>query len=101
MSAGQTGHMTGQMGHVHGTDGTHTRACPAKVLYVYCFFPQKVIVNYQAVVFFTTPAYLLRREPFFERKSICKSKENGVRTRRAAIVNHSPTLNSLRIFYYV
>ena len=24
MSAGQTGQMTGQMGHVHGTDGTHT-----------------------------------------------------------------------------
>ena len=24
MSTGQTGHMTGQMGHVHGTDGTHT-----------------------------------------------------------------------------
>ena len=41
MSAGQTGHMTGQMGqmgHVHGTDGTHTRGCPAKILYVYwCF----------------------------------------------------------------
>ena len=41
MSAGQTGHMTGQMGHVHGTDGTHTRVCPAKILYVYrLFFPQ-------------------------------------------------------------
>ena len=35
MSAGQ---MTGQMGHVHGTDGTQTRGCPAKILYVYWFF---------------------------------------------------------------
>ena len=38
MSAGQTGHMTGQMGLVHGTDGTHTKGCPAKILYVYWFF---------------------------------------------------------------
>ena len=38
MSAGQTGQMTGQMGHVHGTDGTQTRGCPAKILYVYWFF---------------------------------------------------------------
>ena len=38
MSAGQTGHITGQMGHVHGTDGTHTRGCPTKMFYVYCFF---------------------------------------------------------------
>ena len=38
MSAGQTGQMTGQMGHVHGTDGTYTRGCPAKIFYVYWFF---------------------------------------------------------------
>ena len=38
MSAGQTGQMTGQMGHVHGTDGTQTRGCPARILYVYGFF---------------------------------------------------------------
>ena len=38
MSAGQTGQMTGQMGHVHGTDGTQTRGCPAKILYVCWFF---------------------------------------------------------------
>ena len=38
MSTGQTGHMTGQMGHFHGTDGTHTRGCPAKILYAYWFF---------------------------------------------------------------
>ena len=37
MSAGQTGHMMGQMGHVHGTDGRQTRGCPAKILYV-CWF---------------------------------------------------------------
>ena len=30
MSAGQTGQTTGQMGHVHGTDGTQTRSCPTK-----------------------------------------------------------------------
>ena len=35
---GQTGHITGQMGRVPGTDGTHTRGCPAKILYVYWFF---------------------------------------------------------------
>ena len=29
---------TGQMGHVHGTDGTQTRGCPAKILSVYWFF---------------------------------------------------------------
>ena len=37
MSAGQTGKMTEQMGHVHGTDGIQTRGCPAKILYVYSF----------------------------------------------------------------
>ena len=37
-SAGQTGQMTGQMGHVHGTDGTQTKGRPAKILYVYWFF---------------------------------------------------------------
>ena len=34
MSPGQTGHTTGQMGRVPGTDGTHTRGCPAKILCV-------------------------------------------------------------------
>ena len=38
MSPGQTGHITGQMGRVPGTDGTHTRGCPAKILYVYWSF---------------------------------------------------------------
>ena len=38
MSPGQTGHITGQMGRVPGTDGTRTRGCPAKILYVYWFF---------------------------------------------------------------
>ena len=32
MSPGQTGHITGQMGRV---PGTHTRGCPAKILYVF------------------------------------------------------------------
>ena len=30
MSPGQTGHITGQMGRVPGTDGTHTTGCPPK-----------------------------------------------------------------------
>ena len=38
MSPGQTGHITGHMGRVPGTDGTHTTGCPAKILYVYWFF---------------------------------------------------------------
>ena len=38
MSPGQMGDITGQMGRVPGTDGTHTRGCPAKILYVYWFF---------------------------------------------------------------
>ena len=38
MSPGQTGHITGQMGRVPGTDRTHSRGCPAKILYVYWFF---------------------------------------------------------------
>ena len=42
MSAGQTGHMTGQMGHVHGRDGTHTRGCipPKFFMFIgFFFFP--------------------------------------------------------------
>ena len=38
MSAGQTGQMMGQMGHVHGTDMTQTKGCPAKILDVYWLF---------------------------------------------------------------
>ena len=48
MSPGQTGHITGQMGRVPGTDGTHTSGCPAKILYVYWFFflsPKKGLLN--------------------------------------------------------
>ena len=37
-SAGQTGQMTRQIGHVQGTDGTQNGGCPAKILYVYWFF---------------------------------------------------------------
>ena len=45
---------------------------------------------------FTTPPRLLRREPFFERKHVCKSQENSVRTRCAAIVNQYAIVNLLR-----
>ena len=41
--------------------------------------------------------YLLRRRPFFERKNVCNFQENGVRTRCAAIANHSAIVNSLPV----
>ena len=46
MSAGKTGHMTGQMGHAHGTDRTHTRGCPAKILYVCWLFPCQASLHF-------------------------------------------------------
>ena len=55
------------------------------------------MVNYYAVVFSLRPPNLLRRGPFFERKNVCNSQENGVRTRRAAIVNHPAILKVLRV----
>ena len=55
------------------------------------------IVNYYAVVFLLRPPNLLRRGPFFERKNVCNSQENGVRTRCAAIVNHPAVLKILRV----
>ena len=40
MSPGQTGHITGQMGRVPGTDGTHTRDVPPKFfMFIGFFFP--------------------------------------------------------------
>ena len=42
------------------------------------------------------PDLLLRRERFFERKNVCDSEENGVRTRCAAIVNRYAIVNLLR-----
>ena len=55
------------------------------------------VVNYYAVYsVFTTPPDLLRWEPFFERKNVCNSQENGVHTRCAAIVNHHAIANALR-----
>ena len=55
------------------------------------------IVNYYAVVFLLRPPNLLRRGPFFERKTICNSQENGVRPRCAAIVNHPAVLKILHV----
>ena len=48
---------------------------------------------------FTTPppSFFLRRGPFFESNNVCNSQENGVRTRCAAIANHSVIVNSLCI----
>ena len=42
--------------------------------------------------FWTTPPYLLR---FFWEENVCKNKDNGVRTRRAAIVNYSFAMRSM------
>ena len=55
------------------------------------------IVNYYAVVFLLRPPNLLRRGPFLERKNVCNSQENDVRTRCAAIVNHPSVLKILRV----
>ena len=52
------------------------------------------IANYSGIVYLLPPPpYLLRCGPFFEKKNACNSLENGVRTRRAAIVDHSATAN--------
>ena len=45
---------------------------------------------------FTMPPDLPRCEPFFERKNVCNSQENGVRTRCAAIAIHYAIVNLLR-----
>ena len=52
-------------------------------------------MNYY-VVFLLRPPDLLRREPLFEGTNVCNSQENGVRTRRAAIVNHYAIVDLLR-----
>ena len=48
-------------------------------------------------MFLLRPPNLVRRGPFFERKNVCNSQENGVRTRCAAIVNHPSVLKILRV----
>ena len=55
------------------------------------------IVNYYAVLFSLRPPNLVRRGPFLVRKNVCNSQETGVRTRRAAIVNHPAVLRILRV----
>ena len=57
------------------------------------------IVNYYAVVILLRPPNLLRCGPFFERKNVCNSQENGVRARCAAIVNHPAVLKILRVVH--
>ena len=55
-------------------------------------------MNYYAVVFLLRPPKnLVRRGPFFERKNVYNSQENGVRTRCAVIVNHPAVLKILRV----
>ena len=49
-----------------------------------------------AVVFLLRPPYLLRRGPFFERRNVCNSQENGLGTRCAA-VSHPAVLKILRV----
>ena len=48
-------------------------------------------------MFLLRPPNLLRRGPFFERKNVCNSQENGGRTRCAAIVNQPAVLKILRV----
>ena len=55
------------------------------------------LVNHYTVVFLLRPPDLLRRGPFSERENVCNSQENGVRTRRAAIVNHRAIVKILRV----
>ena len=43
------------------------------------------------------PLIYYSKRSFLERKHVCNSQENGVRTRRTAIVNHSTIVNSLRV----
>ena len=54
-------------------------------------------MNYYAVLFLLRPPNLVRRGPFLVRKNVCNSQETGVRTRRAAIVNHPAVLKILRV----
>ena len=46
-------------------------------------------------MFFLCHPYLLRCDPFFERRDACKTKENDVRARGVAIANHCVIANLL------
>ena len=65
------------------------------------------IVNYYAVAFLLRPLYLLRREPFFDRKKACKNPGNWNlhRGRRDSeslrIVNSLRVVNLLRVVFLV
>ena len=48
-------------------------------------------------MFVLRPPNSVRRGPFFERKNVCNSQENGVRTRCTAVVNHPAILKILRV----
>ena len=50
MSPGQMGHITGQMGRVHGTDGTHTRGCPAKISLCLLFFFFPHLIGFKSAI---------------------------------------------------
>ena len=56
MSPGQTGHITGQMGRVPGTVGTHTRGCPAKILYVLLLFFFPPLLGWRLAVHLCSPS---------------------------------------------
>ena len=57
------------------------------------------IVNYYAVVFLLHPPtpYLLRCEPVFEGKNVCKTQENRVSAGGVAVANRCAVVNLLRI----
>ena len=48
-------------------------------------------------MFLLRPPNLLSHGPFLERRNVCNSQENGVRTSCAAIVNHPAVLKILRV----
>ena len=78
LESAQTGHMPGQMGHDHGT---HSRGCPAKILYVYwfLFFPhcreeKKVHDHHRKKIIWRT--FLASKKNFPDRWWIQKPYEN-------------------------
>ena len=87
----------GQTQFVPGTFRGRRAAERVYVLKVYVPFSFPKIVNYYAVLFLLRPPNLVRRGPFLVRKNVCNSQETGVRTRRAAIVNHPAVLKIPRV----
>ena len=91
MSPGQTGHITGQMGRVPGTDGTHTRGCPAKILYVYWFFSFPI-----CVLNLLSHSDLLSRRTFCEHHFPGNCRHLASQRRVCGVVNLQGVVKTLR-----